>query len=95
MYVYMHVCMYVCVYVYVHGVYVEVRGQLSGVSSLLPPHGSWVLNSVRSGLAASPFPTEPSLQPQESEFLSPFTFRAGIFILVAIVRQKSMSSRRN
>lgn len=41
-----HVCMsaymWACMY---HDVYVEARGQLSGVRVLLLPHGWWGLNS--------------------------------------------------
>lgn len=31
----------------VHGVPMELRGQLGGVGSLLPPHGAWGFNSGR------------------------------------------------
>lgn len=41
-----YACMYVCVWVHVwHSIHVEVRGQLSGIGSLLQPCGSWGSNS--------------------------------------------------
>lgn len=41
---------------------VQVRGKLAGVSSLLPPCGSWDQTQF-SGLAPSALSTEPSQQP--------------------------------
>lgn len=64
------------VYLFMHAqavgsVCVEVRGQLVGVASLLPPFRSWKANSGPQMLQQVPSPTEPSQQPRFVSVLRP------------------------
>lgn len=61
--------MFVCVYAHVcvltdHATYVEVRGQLTGLSLLLPSYGAWGLSSSPQAWQQATLSTEPLHQPQ-------------------------------
>ena len=56
-----------------HNVDVEVRGQLEGVGSPLPPCGSQRSNSGLQAWQQVPLPTEPSSQPLNEAFISTTT----------------------
>jgi hypothetical protein len=68
-YICMCICMFVCVYAHVcvltdHATYVEVRGQLTGLSLLLPSYGAWGLSSSPQAWQQATLSTEPLHQPQ-------------------------------
>lgn len=67
--VYMFVFVFVCVHAHTcvltnHATYVEVRGQLMGLSLLLPSYGAWGLSSTSRAWQQVTLPTEPSHHPQ-------------------------------
>ena len=67
-YICMCICMFVCVYAHVcvltdHATYVEVRGQLTGLSLLLPSYGAWGLSSSPQAWQQATLSTEPLHQP--------------------------------
>lgn len=51
-----------------YSVYVWVRGKFMGVDSLLPPRGSWELNSGRQAWQGVSLSREPPLQPLQESF---------------------------